>query len=201
MKKKMVLMDIDGVLADLEGRLVEHLVACYGKDAEINRDMYAIEDRYADFPEILDAALSFVIDPNVYYPLLPLMDGLEFTERIIAKGYPVQFLSSRPQTAETFTVRWLREHLLDYDNTTLGAKCLGGNKARTILKDYKDLVEFVVDDRPSTVEQLNKGGVLAYSWAQIWNVGVHPAILHGDDGFKIATSADAKLVDFWEKWS
>jgi hypothetical protein len=200
MEKLMIIMDIDGVLANLEGRLVEHLVSRYGKDAGINRDMYALEDRYADFPEILDAALSFVIDPNSYYPLEPMMDGLVFVEKAIANGYPVQFLSSRPKGAETFTVRWLRKHLLNYDET-LGAKCLDGNKARTILKDYKDLVAFVVEDRPDTVAKLNEGGILAYSWAQPWNTGVYPAILHDDEKFLIASSAGAKTEDFWEKWA
>jgi len=199
MNKKMIIMDIDGVLADLEGRLVEHLVACYGKDADINRNMYAIEDRYADFPEILDAALSFVIDPNCYYPLEPIMDGLVFVERAISNGYPVQFLSSRPKSSLEFTVRWLRKYLLNYDET-LGAKCLDGNKARVILKDYKVLIAFVVEDRPDIVAKLNEGGILAYSWAQPWNMGIYPAILHDDEKFLIASDAGSKMEDFWEKW-
>ena len=165
MEKLMIIVDIDGVLADLEGRLVRHLVSRYGRAADVNRDMYAIEDRYADFPEILDAALSFVVDPNSYCSLKPIEAGLNFVEQAIARGYPVQFLSSRPKSAFGHTVSWLRRNLLDY-NATLGAKCLEVNKAKLILKEYKDLVAFVVDDRPDTVEKLNAGGVLAYSWAQ-----------------------------------
>lgn len=195
----MVIIDIDGVLADLEGAMVEYLRQNFGDDALTNRNLYNIDERYADFPEILDAALKFVLDPNSYYPLKPLQSGLVFVERLMANGYPVQFLSSRPTAAQEYTVRWLKKHLSDY-KSTLGAQCLGKNKTRLILKDYSGLVDFVVDDNPRTVTTLNAGGILAYSWAQPWNEGVHPAILHENNQYLIAEDSYGKLIDFWSRW-
>jgi hypothetical protein len=194
-------MDIDGVLADLEGQLVKHLVDKHGERANVNRDMYSLEDRYADMPDVLDDALDFVLDPNSYYGLEPHADGIRFVESLINTDYHVLFLSSRPKAAEGHTVRWLKKHVENYGYSG-GARCVSGSKARLILKEMSGLVAFVVDDNPETVEALNAGGVLAYAWGKLWNDGVYPRLAHspGRDVL-IKESENVPQIDFWDKWS
>lgn len=200
MEKKTVIMDVDGVLADVEGRLVEHLVTKFGQRAGLNREMYSLNDRYADMPDVLSEALAFVANPSMYYGLEPHADGIRFVESLINTDYHVVFISSRPKAAETATVRWLKKHVENYGYSG-GARCVSGSKSRLILKDMAGLIEFVVDDNPDTVNELNAGGVLAYAWTQPWNEGVYPYLSHGGKDVEIYENDNDAGIEFWEKWS
>lgn len=202
MEKKMVIMDIDGVLADLEGQMVKWLVEKFGERANVSRDVYDLETRYAEMPDVLAEALAFVLDPNSYYGLEPHVDGIRFVESLINTDYPVLFLSSRPKAAEEFTVRWLKKHVENYAYSN-GARCVSGSKARLILRDMAGLVAFVVDDKPETVEELNRGGVLAYSWQRPWNKGVYPLLDHDATSKSVLIDEDGvtDTIEFWDKWS
>lgn len=202
MNKKMVIFDIDGVLANFEGTLVEYLREKYGKDASANRNMYSIEGRFAKRKDILADALAFTADPNSYYGLEPIEKGIDLVSQLIDRDYPMLFLSGRPQVAQEMTIRWLRKNIKDYD-LALGAACLGSLKMKRILSpEVKDLIEFVVDDNPEIVAELNKNGIIAYAWSQPWNTGAYPVIVpdnnHCADVFK---NKFDKAVPFFDQWS
>jgi hypothetical protein len=202
MNKKMVIFDIDGVLANFEGTLVEYLREKYGKDAFANRSMYSIEGRFANRKDILADALAFTADPNSYYGLEPIIKGVELAGALIARDYPVLFLSGRPQVAQETTIRWLRKYVEGYD-LALGAACVGSLKMKRILSpEVKDLIEFVVDDNPEIVAELNKSDIIAYAWSQPWNAGTYPVIIpdnnHCADVFK---NKFDKAVPFFDQWS
>lgn len=197
----MVILDIDGVLASFESRIVEYLREKYGEVACANRNMYSFEDRFADRKDIIADARAFTADPNSYYGLEPIEKGVGLADQLIVRDYPVLFLSARSPATQEVTIRWLRKYVNNYD-LSLGATCLGSLKMKRILSpEMKDLIEFVVDDSPTTVNELNKNGVLAYAWSQPWNTGTYPFILPDDDHYlDIFPSQWDDVVPFFEKW-
>ena len=53
---KLVVFDIDGVLAAYEPKLVQVLVDRFGEKAAKGRNLFSLEKRYSEHPEILNVA-------------------------------------------------------------------------------------------------------------------------------------------------
>lgn len=193
--KKMVVMDIDGVLADFTSQIDSYLFEKYGAAAVREWTNYSIEGRYADRPDILRDAIEFVNDPNSYYSLDPIPDGIEFAEQLLYYNMNIWFLSSRPKTAYEPTVRWLKKNLAKY-NKTLGVTVTGSQSAKFARMEdtsIRDLIGFVVDDSPEVIGHASQLGIDAYCWAQPWNKGVYPRIVPGD----AIKFSDGTATDFW----
>src|SRR3990167_1260037 len=109
---KLVVMDIDGVLADFEGKLVSVLAREFGEIAYYNRDRFRLEDRYGKYPQVLNRALELTKDPNFYYGLEECEGATDFVDRLSDEQYSITYASSRPKTAESFTIRWLFKHTI-----------------------------------------------------------------------------------------
>lgn len=99
-----VVVDIDGVLADFEGRFVQE----FGDE---RRELESLESRY---PSRAITINSFVHDPATYKNLEPIPLGLSVVEYLTDNGWDVDVVTSRPADAEWVTRRWLKEHGVNF---------------------------------------------------------------------------------------
>lgn len=175
--KTIILMDVDGVMADYEGRLNQVLIEDFGSKAVANRKLYSLEKRYAESPAILTYAQALTADPNFYYPLEECEGAAEFALGLIGYGFDIKFVSSRPASAETFTRRWLRKVLEIEPVVTCGIV----DKAEFAIPFRMD-IDCAVDDNPDQIKELNNAGIKALCWSQEWNEGVFPRIYQRSDG-------------------
>jgi 5'(3')-deoxyribonucleotidase len=177
MSKKTVVVDIDGVLADFEGRLDRTLSAKFGDRSRSDRSKYTMEERYAKDLEVLKYALDFIADPNSYYGLDECEGGINFVETLMDDGYKVLYVSARNESAYSITRRWLTKHTTDPD---IFLFCGVESKA-DFLKDFGE-VDFAVDDSPVQIEKMKESGITAVVWHQPWNEGIFPRIYVRSDG-------------------
>ncbi len=178
---KTAVFDIDGVLADYEGQLNRVLFRKFGDRGYCNRDIYSLEKRYAKEPEVLEYALALTADPNFYYPLRPIVQMLSFVEDYwIKTGNEVLFVTTRPESAETFTRRWLNKHLERFVDYTLF--CGISRKSEFLLKNDFGEIEFVIEDSPSQIQDLKDNGFNALCYDQRWNQDIFPRLYCRPDG-------------------
>lgn len=175
---KIAVFDVDGVLADFEGRLDQVLRTQFGEAGGCNRELYRLEDRYKG--EVLDYALKCAANPNFYYGLREIEEGVLFSLDLV-NNFELMYLSSRPESAETYTFRWLNQHTL-VDNI---ARCGIADKAsylksRSLTNGWD--IAFVVDDNPDQIASLKAKGFKAFCWEQPWNQGVFPRLYTKGDG-------------------
>jgi len=171
---KLVAMDIDGVLADFENKLVNVLWSEFDYPAANKRHLFSLEARFKDHPEILSRALLYVNTPNFYRKLEPIQPMIEFVDELVELGFGVMFLTSRPSTHEEVTRRWLERNLANYKKTT-GLFVGVENKADFLLDVMPD---FLVDDNPAEILRCKQVGVPGLCYEQVWNLGVFPRIVH-----------------------
>jgi hypothetical protein len=176
---KIVVFDVDGVVADFEGQLNRVLIREFGQLANCDRSIFCLEERYTKNPVILSRALQYTEDPNFYYPLRPIDPMVDFVNRI-AESHDILFLSSRPESAESSTARWLKKNVI----SKFVLKCGVSDKAEFLIaSESVDVsVEFVVDDNPETVKSINAVGYTAICYDQQWNQGVFPRMYIRSDG-------------------
>lgn len=186
-EKKLVVMDIDGVLADFEGRLVQHLVMRFGDEAIADRSFYSLERRYnSKNPEVIGEAIRFVNDPNSYYSLEEHDGAIQFVETLMVHGHKILYLSSRPKNAYMFTRRWLSKKISDmFLNLFTGIE----DKAH-FLSDLGESVEFVVEDSPVQIKELKEAGFTVACWSQPWNEGIFPRFYVRTDGVVMLWGSD-----------
>jgi hypothetical protein len=181
---KIVIMDIDGVLADFEGRLVQAVSEEFGPNiGELNRHMYSFADRYKQLPDVLNFAMDFTNNRHSYHGLSPIAEGIQFIQELYARNLPVLFCTSRPQSARPFTEAWInREIGYVYPEDLV----VHDNKATWIQKHYSpEQVAFVVDDNPDVCKYLTGYRFLCFAWRQPWNESVFPAIIPTRDTFYV----------------
>jgi 5'(3')-deoxyribonucleotidase len=192
MNKKVVVFDIDGVLADFEGRLVEVLSKKFGGLAAINRHLFNLEERFADHPKILEAALMYTADPNFYYGIEPL-SACQFVGELMERGVGVMYVTSRPKSHETFTRRWLQKNTPNYGKS-LGLFCGVEDKA-DFLADVP--VEFLVEDNPAEITRCKNSGIQVLTWEQEWNQDFFPRLYAGNDGLMLQMDGATEAYPFW----
>jgi len=175
---RLVAIDIDGVLADFEGKLVRVLASEFGDVAEQNGYLYSIEARFKDHPEILSKALLYLNTPNFYRNLDPIEPMIEFVDELVELGFGVMFLTSRPSTHEEVTRRWLERNLANYRNTA-GLFVGVENKADFLLDVMPD---FLIDDNPAEIVRCKQVKLPGLCYEQAWNLGVFPRIVHDRNG-------------------
>jgi len=175
---KIVAFDIDGVLADFEGRLVDCLVDEFRALGSMNRSLFSLDERFKNHPEILERSLEYVNDPNFYYGLEPIQPTVDFVKNLMERGYWVMYLTSRPRTHEAFTRRWLEKYTWNYKDSR-GLLCGIDDKADFL---YDVDVAFLVDDNPKEFTRCKKRGVNILVWEQPWNEGLFPRLYSDKNG-------------------
>jgi hypothetical protein len=173
---KMVVFDIDGVLAKFEPRLVEVLDGEFGSNARVNRHVFSLKERFEKHPEILFRALELVEDPNFYYGLEYDKNATVFLADLASAGFGVMYLTSRPKSSYSFTKRWLSKIA---PNSGTNSLFMESDKA-DFLSDVD--VDFVVEDDQSQIEKLKKSGKTVLCWHQEWNEGIFPRLYARSDG-------------------
>ena len=196
---KFVAMDIDGVLADFEGFLVEYLKDVHPEYAQVNRDIYDLKHRYPS--DVYEDVSRFVADPNAYYAVPRANDGFQFLNELSDEGVDVLLVTSRPIASETFTKRWVAKQMKEWgmNYNDLRGVSFAPNKS-AFLFPMREHIAFLVDDNPEDVLEAQKFGLTAYSWVQPWNEHVYPKVFVTRDEytmFQKDESTEARY--FWEK--
>jgi hypothetical protein len=117
--------------------------------------------------------MKILNDRNTYRVLNPDMAAAQMVWHTLEKGYEVMFLTSRPKEVEDITNAWLYRIFGEVYDRTLGTH-FTLNKTG-FLSDKQDIA-FVVDDNPEEIVNLNKIGILAFSWEQQWNENIYPKL-------------------------
>lgn len=178
---KLVVFDIDGVLRDFEGALIELLAVDSPVMAYRKRHLYSFYDRFEGFPTAIALMEECVADPSFYRNLVPIVPMVMLAFGAMQE-FDVIFLSSCPQKAWRNTVLWLRERGLDVSNDQV--YCGVKDKAawlKSYLRDGQE-VEFVVEDSPENIHSLQSAGFKTYAWNQPWNEGCFPRLEVNRDG-------------------
>lgn len=131
-----VVMDIDGVLADFEGKFCRSF-RCWS-----SRDKINLEHR---LPSKADRIKNWVANPKVYSRLNPILLGLEIAKFINSEGHDLCLVSSRPAYMSKVTVNWLKTYNVQWASLSLEA----GNKYKNIENLNPVLV---IDDIPEILE-------------------------------------------------
>lgn len=96
---KDIVVDVDGVLADFEGKFVQ----AFGED---RRELESLESRY---PNLGSRINQFVNNPLTYQNLEPISLGMAIVDFLNDNGYDVNIITSRPLDTEWVTRRWLKK--------------------------------------------------------------------------------------------
>lgn len=197
---KKAIIDVDGVLADFEGALVERVVevAEYGLLRDYKRDVYSLEDRYKElpdgFPGVWKEVEKFLARPSSYANLEPLYTGVKFVDDLINDGWALIFATSRPSQVYNTTQRWLCQNIRQYAKT--GGLLMESNKI-SLAQDVG--ADMLVDDNPDLVKKANLAHVTAFAWEQPWNEGVFPRLVSDrEDRVWIWGGQDQAEVLFFE---
>ena len=168
-----VMVDIDGVLADFEGKFCD----AFGED---NRHLYSLESRYPDLdPELVK---EFVRNPESYADLSPIFGGLLYCRQAHQRGWYVLLMTSRDKSLREVTKSWLHKYSVVYHELVFSK-----NK-REAVKDFDILhpeypVRIVVDDSVSVLQSMpEKYGV---AWNQLWNFGYFPFMYYDNSQMKL----------------
>ena len=153
----LVVLDIDGVLADFEGASVQHFGPC-------DRSIYSLEERYPNLPKSVIA--DFVNDPLVYASLAPTPGAAAACRRIVAAGARIAYVTARPAVAYDITLEWLGRH-----NFPIVPLFLPHWEDKAAL--IADLgAAIAIDDSPRVIVSLRKLGVQTIVFNQLWNQDV-----------------------------
>lgn len=153
-----IAVDIDGVLANFEGKFCED----FGDE---NRHLYSLEDRYPQLdPQLIR---EYVSNPENYRDLEPIFGGALFCHQAKQRGWKVLLLTSRGRATKEVTVSWLKKYSIEYDDLFFAKNKLDG------LEDYNALnptqkVSVVVDDSPNVLNELYPY-YYTVAWSQPWN--------------------------------
>lgn len=163
-----VCFDIDGVLADFEGRFCQ----IFGNG---NRHLYELEERFTGEIEKIKEIKKTVNDPNLYYGLEPIQGGIEFLKSFIDRDYHVIIATGRPKASETMTRRWLNNYCVPFMKlifTTDKANELHGmGQNLSYLK-----TDILVDDNPKVLEECDDYFIQPLCWKQEWNEYFYPKV-------------------------
>jgi hypothetical protein len=145
-------LDLDGVLADFEGKFCE----VFGYD---HRDLIKLEERY---PERAKEIAEFTANPETYQSLEPIELGLKIAKYLTLNHFKVCLVSSRPSSCQVTTIRWVNQFNIEHEWLIINPK----NKMESI-KKINPL--FAVDDIPSIAEQCEQAKIRAMLVKQPWN--------------------------------
>ena len=184
-----VMVDVDGVLADFEGKFCDD----FGGD---NRHLYSLEDRYPNVDR--DLIAEYVKNPDNYVDLAPIFGGLLFCHQAHQRGWYVLLMTSRDKSLRGVTKSWLHKYSVVYHELVFSR-----NK-RAAVEDFDVLhpeypVRIVVDDSVSVLESMPEKYCVA--WSQLWNFRYYPTMTYSGFDMKImiTPSVYGEAVGIWDK--
>lgn len=183
-----IAVDIDGVLADFEGKFCED----FGTD---NRHLYSFFDRYPNVDREL--IKEYVENPENYRDLVPIFGGAMFCRQAHQRGWYILLVTSRDKSLREVTRNWLDKYGVVY-NEIIFAK----NK-REAIADYDAInasrpVSIVVDDSVEVLKSMPERYCVA--WYQLWNFGFYPSMVYSEDDMKIIIKPSVydSAVGIWD---
>ena len=154
--KKILYIDMDGVVADFDGKIKE---LCPGLETS---------DEYPDY-DVRSLKVDALVaeNPRIFYDLKPIFESIEFVKDLM-RYYDVYFLSTPMwYIPESFSGKrvWLEKHFGE------------AAKKRLILTHRKDLVigDFLIDDRLKNGSENFKGKMIHFgsksypNWRETYN--------------------------------
>jgi hypothetical protein len=146
-----VVVDVDGVLANFNGRFTES----FGQERQ---ELEFLESRY---PNQAREITRFVNDPATYKNLRPISLGLAVVELLNEWNYDVSIITSRPIGTEWITRRWLKEHNVNYLSF--------GVYPSKVSKISEIRPVCAIDDMPSISRHLQTYNIPVLLMQQPWN--------------------------------
>lgn len=168
-----IMVDIDGVIADFEGKFCED----FGND---NRHLYGLESRYPELdPELIR---EYVGNPENYIDLAPIFGGILFCRQAHQRGWYVLLMTSRDKKLREVTKEWLQNYSVVYH------ELMFSRNKREAVSDFDALhpeypVSIVVDDSVSVLNSMPEKYCVA--WAQLWNFGKFPRMWYDQNKMKV----------------
>lgn len=157
--RKVVLLDVDGVVADLVSPTVQHLndlidpkAATFTVDDVTEWDIAKAlaTGEFADYYHRFDEMVQWILDSQCFVACLPLYDGaIKCVERMAAVADVYFVTAGRPQSKY-----WHYERLL------WAERHFGGLYKDVIFAQHKHLVhgDFFLDDKASNIRGWRKNG-------------------------------------------
>jgi hypothetical protein len=175
---KTVVLEVDGVLAQLREKIDAALYSEFGEDALANQDRYFYEARFENRPDILRRVNRYMNEPRFFIGVEPNQAMVEFVNRLIELEFGVMFVTWRPRSHEEVTRRWLERYVVKYSKT-IGLFMEVDNKAE-FLRDV--FVDFAIDDNPRQISLMKQRGINGFAYDAPYNVGYFPRIVHDRNG-------------------
>lgn len=174
--KKLIIFEIDNVLADRDGALAK-LLREAGDDLE-----------------------GFIQNPNIYYGMKQIAPMVKLLKKVSQAGYPVAILSKRPTQALNFTKRWVKACDLNVDFVFIETAkdklaFLEGTKD---LEGIKDAIEFIVESDIVSFEKLARAGYTVYSYSENVIFGLGGRVKSGYRKPCLYTQSDGTVM-LWER--
>jgi 5'(3')-deoxyribonucleotidase len=173
-----IAVDVDGVLADRIGSIVDRVTDTYGvalDPADVDEYDFSIPETDVDIHHVIEESTR---DPDHLLGLDPVegaIDGM----RTLYEAHELVIATHRPRRIHAHTECWLRDHDIPYDEFV--AEC-GSRKC--------DLeVDALIDDRPANVRAFTRRRGRGILFRQPWNDDL------SDDGPVTVVSDWAELVD------
>lgn len=190
-KQKVVIFDIDGVLADFEGAFCE----AFGNK---NRHLYSLLARYPEVdPDLIG---EWINDEENYSNLNPIFGGITLLNQVKARGFKVYLATARPKHLTNVTLAWLKLYNVQFDQLTVGVK-----HKPELVNDLCNMfdVQMVVEDSVSILSSIyvpSNTKVVCLAWAQPWNDGYFPRAIYDEEKMKIMVNmGDNNWRWIWSK--
>lgn len=159
-----IVLDMDGVIADFHGTLIEKV------GAPKRMDSWKWEDWYPGDEKRQIEAKAFTSSPDSYHFLQPLPGARKSIRKIAEAGNKIYIVTGRPEGADWVTQDWVNKYLRgDIEKVFVVGHA---SKVGTIKELSPHLV---VDDNADTIHQLVEAGIGAVVFNQPWNQDVKDA--------------------------
>lgn len=155
-----IAVDVDGVLADRIGAIVERVTERYGvplEPTDIDEYDFTIPEADVHIHDVVDASTR---DPDHLLGLDPIPGAIAGMQTL-AERHELVIATHRPARIHDHTKRWLDEHDVPYDSFL--AEC-GDRKC-----DVQAAA--LIDDRPANVRAFDREAGHGILFDQPWNSG------------------------------
>lgn len=170
---RLVAIELDGVLSDLESYVVTRLEVKHGAGVARSFRNLHLRDRYPEGSEIESDYIDILQDCVTYRRLNPDMGAVRLIEESVGRGLFPLIFAQRDSRLSHITTAWVKRVLGDELYAEVG---LSFDDKVPFLKRNSDMFEFAVVERGSDCLELNESGITTCVWRQPWNDGVFPSL-------------------------